>query len=118
MVPRSEPLTPFEWKIVGQILSGVPCDCAQRQLDALRVVRREHTGAGVFIALEATTQRACADLPSGMIGNVSADGGEVGFLLFARDGRLTLLEGYTVLEAWPADVEVRTFEFDRVTPLR
>lgn len=76
------------------------------------------TPAGVFIALEATTQRACADLPSGMIGSLSADSGEVGFVLFARDGRLTLLEGYTVLEAWPADVEVRTFEFDRATPPR
>ena len=70
------------------------------------------TGVGVFITLEATGQTPCPDLPTGMIGSLVATNlgpvGSVGFLLFASEGRLTILEGYTVLDAWPEGVESAT----------
>src|SRR5262245_41914223 len=108
-------LTPLEQAVNDALLEkrGEPFDTARQQLEYASITKREHTGVGFFtefaLSEHAPVRR---DLPDATLGNVRAElpGLEhgAGFLLFIRDGVVTMLEGYTYADdQWPE----RTDEF-------
>ena len=62
---------------------------------------REYTGAGFHCSFEVPAEVPRVSAPSGF--ELGLEHG-AGFLLFVRDGRMTMLEGYSYEEPWPADV--------------
>src|SRR6266404_7198818 len=105
----SADLTPLESAVLEKLLikHGEPFHTIRKQLAHASVSSREFTGVGFFthftIPSEAPVRR---DLDSTELGDVGAqirglqDG--AGFLLFVRDGVVTMLEGYTYGDAaWP-----------------
>lgn len=101
-------LTPLEKAVVDALLEkrGEPFDTIRQQLAHVSLTKREFTGVGFFTEFtlpdDAPVHR---DLPDDTIGGVSADFPSVqhgaGFLLFIRDGVVTMLEGFTYDEPWP-----------------
>ena len=83
------------------------------QYAVARVEGRESTGVGFFIdfAVPAEAPRIVPpDLEFGADA-ILTDGTAVGFILFVRDGALTMLEGYTFGDdPWPVDARIRHWE--------
>jgi hypothetical protein len=101
-------LTPLEKAVLDMMLEkpGEQIEIIRQQLAHAQVERREFTGAGFFthfiVPSDAAVRR---DLPDMEIGNVGTEFPGVqhgaGFVLFIRDGVITMLEGYTYDEPWP-----------------
>lgn len=101
--------SPLERAVVGMLLDkpGEPFDTIRQQLWHATISARRFTGVGFFtdftVAPDAPVRR---DLPDATIGDVRADFPGLqhgaGFLLFIRDGVVTMLEGFTYDEPWPA----------------
>jgi hypothetical protein len=105
----SAELTPLESAVLDKMLakSGEPFDTIRDQLANASVSSRQFTGAGFFthfaIPSVAPVRR---DLASTEIADVGAQipglQHGAGFVLFIRDGVISLLEGYTYGDAaWP-----------------
>jgi hypothetical protein len=83
----------------------------RQQLPHTTVAKREFTGVGFYsdLAVAATAPRIVGPQGKFEISDVFADvpGLQygVGFVLFVREGIVSLLEGYTFDEAWPASLE-------------
>lgn len=118
-------LTPLEKAVLDVLLDkpGEPFDTIRQQLSHAVVSQRELTGVGFFtdivIPSDAPVRR---DLMDEVIGHVSAvlPGLQhgAGFLLFIRDGVVSMLEGYTYGgEWWPASTEgFRVYRYEAVQP--
>lgn len=100
-------LNEFENAVLEKLLAGDhPVLVALRaQAETGRVVIREYTGAGFFCTFETSPNAPALNQPSFHCGDVEAriDGltHGAGFIVFVRDGRLNMLEGFSYDEPWP-----------------
>lgn len=89
---------------------GEPFESIRQQLAHATVAKREFSGVGFFthfvVPVDAPVRR---DLSKATIGDVGADFPNLqhgaGFLLFIRDGVVTMLEGFTYDEPWPTSTD-------------
>jgi hypothetical protein len=105
-------LTPLEKAVVDMLLEkqGEPFDTIRQQLSHATIGERRFTGAGFFtdfiISPDAPVRRDLADMT---IGDVAAEFPSLqhgaSFLLFIRGGVISMLEGYTYNESWPASTD-------------
>lgn len=110
----------FEIKLMKMLLSGEDEVLAKlrKQYEVARVVSREITDAGFFTSFSVDNRSdLCIMNKSFYIGDVdgNVDGikGAVGFMLFVRNGYITLLEGYTnVIDAWPKSYDKIVLNYD------
>lgn len=109
-------LTEFEHSVLSKLLDGEHRLLAQlrEQLAACQVSRREFTGAGFYTHLAVDSSLGVEDLQL-RFGDVVAEVNDMphgaGFLLFIKNGRLSLLEGYGYDDPWPADVTSYTLKY-------
>ena len=105
-------LTPLERAVLEKLFAGEhPVLAALRtQLEASKVARRELTGVGFFV--DFTVPRTVPPAPVGerlSFGDVHAEleglAHGAGFLAFVEEGYLTLLEGFSYDEPWPASTD-------------
>ena len=101
-------LTPLEKSVLDMLLDkpGEPFPTLQQQLSCATVSKREFSGVGFFTEFALSNDAAVRrDVPDMTLGDVSAElpGLEhgAGFVLFIREGVITMLEGYTYDEKWP-----------------
>jgi len=86
--------------------TGEPFETVRQQLAHAAVAKREFTGVGFFtdfsVSADAPVRR---DLASMEISDVGAEFSSLqhgaGFVLFIRDGVVSMLEGFTYDEPWP-----------------
>jgi hypothetical protein len=108
-----EGLNDLEQAVLDKILAGDHPVLATLRLQAknARLVKRELTGVGFFCDLEVPPKHRLEGKTKFEIGGVHGklDGLEhgAGFVLFVRDGRLDMLEGFSYDEPWPN--EIRSF---------
>ena len=105
-------LTALEQAVIDMLLDkpGEPFEAIRQQLSHATIAERRFTGVGFFtdfaIPHNAPVRR---DLPDMTIGDVGAElpglQHGVGFLLFIRSGVVSMLEGYTYDESWPASTD-------------
>jgi hypothetical protein len=105
-------LTPLEESVLNLLLlrPGEPYETIRRQLSHATVTKREFTGVGFFtefaVPEDAPVER---DLSDATLGDVAAESPSlkhgVGFVLFVRNGVVSMLEGYTYDEDWPVSVD-------------
>jgi hypothetical protein len=102
-------LSDLQQAVLDKLLEGDhPVLTALRgQAARARVSSHEHSGVGFFCSFEVPTDVPPLPAPQDFeLGDVDAsiDGLEegAGFLLFVRGGRLSVLEGFTYDEPWPA----------------
>ena len=108
MLESKLPLTSLEKAVLDLLLKGSSFDDIRKQLEYASVIKREFTGVGFFTEFllpdDAPVRR---DLLDGTLGDVYAKfpglKQDAGFLLFIRDGAISLLEGFTYDEPWPAN---------------
>jgi hypothetical protein len=102
-------LTPLEQAVIDMLLDkqGEQFDTIRQQMSHATIAERRSTGVGVYIDFvipaNAPARRDLADMTIGGVG-ATFPGLQhgAGFLLFIRDGVVTMLEGYTYDESWPA----------------
>lgn len=105
-------LTPLEKAVIDTLLDekGEPFDIIRQQLAHASVTKRVFTGVGFitdfFVPKDASIRR---DLPDATLGDVGMEFPSLqhgaGFLLFIRNGVITMLEGYTYDEPWPESID-------------
>ena len=105
-------LTPLEKAVLDAMLEGggESFEAVRQQLAHATIAKREFSGVGFFtefvVPVDAPVRR---NLPSMEIGNVGAEFRSLqhgaGFVLFIRDGVVSMLEGYTYDEPWPTDTD-------------
>lgn len=86
------------------------------QAERARVVERKETGVGFFcdFEVEASAPSADGDFQiSDVHGELSGLAHGVGFVLFIRSGRLSMLEGFTFDEPWPQHLGHFELKYDR-----
>ena len=113
-------LNEFEQQVLDKLLAGDhPALVALRgQAERARVIRREYTGVGFFcdfdVPSDATPLPTQSDFHVGDV-NASLDGLKhgAGFVIFVRNGRLAMLEGYTYEEPWPQEVRNLKLSYQR-----
>ena len=104
-------LTALEKTVLDLLLDkqSEPFDTIRQQLAHAIITNREFTGVGFFtdflLPENAPVRR---DLPDSTLGGVDAEFPGLkhgaGFLLFIRDGTISMLEGYTYDEPWPTSI--------------
>ena len=105
-------LTDLEQAVLGALLEGEDAilTALRSQLALAQVCERRFTGVGFFtyFALPPHVERAPVPEKFAPFGDVIADLERTrhgaGFVLFLKNGRLHMLEGYTYDEPWPAQV--------------
>jgi hypothetical protein len=103
----TETLTDFEKALLQKLLAGDhPALVNLRaQANTARLVSRENTGVGFSCDFEVPRDAPLVTPANFELNDVDAaiEGLEhgAGFLLFVRDGRITMLEGYSYDEPWP-----------------
>ncbi len=104
-------LTDFEMAVLRKLLSGDHHVLAilRQQLEVCRVSKRETTGVGVYVELDASAHpgaRLALDLKFGdVIAEIEGLEHGAGFLLYVEAGLMVMLEGYTFGETWPERVD-------------
>lgn len=86
------------------------------QAESARVVERRKTGVGFFcdFEVEAGAPTVEGDFQiSDVHGELAGLDHGVGFVLFVRSGRLSMLEGFTFDEPWPQRIRDFELEYDR-----
>ena len=102
-------LNEFEEAVLAKMLTGDhPVLAILREQSARgRVANREHSGVGFFCHFE-LDRDAPALRGDFHIGDVHAEveglAHGVGLVLFIREGRLSMLEGYTYDRPWPENI--------------
>ena len=93
----------------------------RKQLDVFVVEDREFTGAGFFTDFH-IPDGAVVTIDAkihGVFGDVYADIDShphgVGFILFVKDGCMSMLEGYSYGDGWPPDAKVYNLRYMRDT---
>lgn len=118
-IGSAEPLNAFDAAVLDAILAGDdPVRVALRaQLRGLVVTAREVTGVGFFAELAVAPDAVAAAESTMRFGDVIAKLPGVahgaGFVVLVANGFLTMLEGYTFDEPWPADAELLGLEIIR-----
>jgi hypothetical protein len=103
-------LEPLEAAVLDLLLAGDhPVLAALRdQLAGATVKGRQHTGVGFFTDFSPAKDAVPAPVRKLRFGDVQAtiDGLQHGadFVLFVDDGLLTMLEGFSYDEPWPAEI--------------
>jgi hypothetical protein len=105
-------LTPLEKSVLEMLLDGSDeaFDTLKQQLNCATVTKREFTGVGFFtnfaVPNDAQIKRNVSDMT---LGGVRAEFPGLkhgaGFLLFIREGVITMLEGFTYDEDWPENTD-------------
>ena len=99
----------FEKKLMGMLLAGND-DVLIRlreQYRSFKIKSREHSDVGFFTTFSQQNRNdLCIDGKSFQIGDVdgSVNGidGAVGFILYVKNGFISMLEGYTnIIDKWP-----------------
>jgi hypothetical protein len=111
-------LSKLEQAVLDKQLTGDhPMLAALRiQASKVRIVERKETGVGFFCHFEVN---ASAPIVNGdfqisdVHGELSGLSHGVGFVLFIRSGRLSMLEGFTFDEPWPQRVGTFELKYDR-----
>ncbi len=104
-------LNQFEQAVLDKLLAGdhVVLAALRAQAAKARLASREYTGAGFHCSFEVPSEVPSVAPRDFELGDVDAsiDGLEhgAGFLLFVREGRMTVLEGYSYEEPWPGDAK-------------
>jgi hypothetical protein len=104
-----EGLDTLEQAVLDKLLAGdhPVLTVLRLQTTMARVAGRKQTGVGFFCDFE--VDESAPILPSDFhIGDVFGEleglAHGAGFVLFVRDGRLSMLEGFTFDEPWPQEV--------------
>jgi hypothetical protein len=105
-------LNPLEQAVIDMLLEkrGEPFDAIRQQLSHATIAERRFTGVVFFtdfvIPPDAPVRRDLADMTIGEVG-AEFPGLQhgAGFLLFIRGGVVSMLEGYTYDESWPASTD-------------
>lgn len=103
-------LNEFERAVLNALLSGdgSTLKVLREQARVARLVSRESTGVGIFLNFEVPTSAPSLSERDFAFGDVFAEieglRHGAGFVLFVTDGRLSMLEGYSYAEPWPASV--------------
>ena len=104
-------LTILENAILNKLLAGDLPELIQlrSQLRCCNIVRREFTGCGFYIEFKVSNSDLCIPFLDIQLGDVIAEieGLEhgAGFLLFIKNGVLSMLEGYSYDEPWPSSID-------------
>lgn len=105
-------LTPLEHSVLHLLLDrpGEPYDTIRQQMAHATITNREFTGVGFFTEFSVSEDAPVTrSLPDMTLGDVAAESPSLehgaGFLLFIRNGVVSMLEGHTYDEPWPASVE-------------
>jgi hypothetical protein len=117
-------LTSFELDVMDKLLAGDhPVLAVLREQLRLAVVEhRKLTGVGFFVEFGVPSDVTAASVRDGRIhfGDVEAKVSGLkygaGFVLFIKDGKLQMLEGYSYDEPWPEEIE--SFELKYSEPSR
>lgn len=105
-----EGLSRFEKAVLDKLLAGDHPVLADLRIQAERgrVTSRDYTGVGFFCAFTIPPELRVSAIPDFHLGDVNGtvEGLQhgAGFVLFVRNGRLSMLEGYTYEERWPKDI--------------
>jgi hypothetical protein len=104
--------TPLEKAVLDAMLDkpGEPFETVRKQLAHAAIEKREFSGVGFFthfvVPPDAPVRR---NLPNEEIGDIGAEFPTLqhgaGFLLFIRDGVVSMLEGFTYDEPWPTNTD-------------
>ena len=103
-------LTPLERAVLDAVLEGDGADLAalRQQAATVEVRERHFSGVGFFTHFEDATDApaAASSLPpfGDIVADIEGTPYGAGFLLFIREGRLDMLEGYSYGEPWPDNV--------------
>jgi len=113
MSSTMEGLNDLEHAVLDMLLSGSGDDpvlaVLREQASAARLARRERTGVGFFCSFEVPSEApTIVEHPNFEISDVEAEleglKHGAGFVLFVRDGRLDMLEGFSYDEPWPTEI--------------
>lgn len=113
-------LTELEGAVLDALLDGPGEALAglRQQAQAAQVTKRERTGVGFFTTLDVGPAPAIGETSPFRLGDVVVDleglDDGAGFVLFIRDGRLSMLEAYTFgNEPWPQTEEVTSVKYTK-----
>lgn len=104
-------LLPLEKAVLEKVFSGdVPLLVQFReQLGRCSVTTREATGFGFYTTLnvpESTARIPGLDFKFGdVVGEIPDLSSGVGFLIYVKDGIVSMLEGYSYDEPWPPSID-------------
>ena len=111
-------LTKLEIAVMRSIFAETPMLEAAllAQLQHAKTADRENTGAGFFTKLHVDDEANSIDCPR-VLGNetlarVEGLSEPMGFVLFTKNGRLDLLEGFTFGPESTADLDLQSVEFE------
>jgi len=100
-------LNKLESAVIEKLLENNNCTDLKEQVENIRVINREITGVGFFTTLCSLKDFLCQK-KTFKIGDVHADINDLkygaGFLLYIKDGKLEMLEGYSYDEEWPSKI--------------
>ena len=86
-----------------------------KQLSQFKIKTREMSGVGFFYEFEVPDELSIneiGDMSFGdVIGEIEGVKNGVGFILFIKDGKLDMLEGYTYDEPWPPSIKSYTLNY-------
>jgi hypothetical protein len=113
-------LTPLEKAVLDKLLdkAGEPFETIRRQLSVVTLAKRNFTEVGFYIEFVLLTEaQVKRDAPDMTLGGIGAEfpGLEhgAGFVLFIRQGVMSMLEGFTFDEKWPESTsEFKLFKID------
>ena len=114
-------LNELEQAVLDKLLAGDHPVLAtlRQQMSQARLVKRENTGVGFYYDFEVDSS-APTVANDFHIGDVHAEieglAHGAGFVLFIRNGRISMLEGYTYDEPWPD--QIRGFSLKYTNPNR
>lgn len=105
-------LLPLEGEVIGKLLNGNDSKFStlREQLKTATVADRKNTGSGFFVDffVPSNTPRISANPSfeiSDVVGKLNGGKLDVGFVLFVKDGALSMLEGFAYgSEEWPEQI--------------
>jgi hypothetical protein len=110
-------LTDFERAVMTKLVDGEHPVLRelQKQLELSSVRKREKTGVGFYLYLE-VPESVCMSSLDLKLGDVIADIAELkhgaGFVLYVKNGRLNMLEGYSYDEPWPDSISKYSVKYE------
>jgi len=109
--------SPLEAAVLTKMLDGAHpvLNALRDQVDHATGVVREFTGVGFWTDIELPSAWHAASVSNFELSDVGAEAASVqhgvGFVLFIRDGLLSMLEGFTYDEPWPDDLGPFTLSY-------